>query len=87
MPASIGEGKRLKNQLYRLGIFRESGHEHLSGSVVVPIFETGLDGEQTGKVCQMYGRKITDGLRKGTPDHLYLSGELRGVFGGVTKFL
>jgi DNA primase len=83
VPGTTGEGKRLKNQLYRLGIFRESGHEHLSGSVVVPIFETGLDGEQTGKVCQMYGRKITDGLRKGTPDHLYLSGELRGVFNGA----
>lgn len=29
---------------------------------------------------QMYGRKITAGLRKGTPSHLYLPGPRRGVW-------
>ena len=53
---------------------RETGHEHLSGSVVFPIMD--LDGQPV----QLYGRKITEGLRKGTPEHLYLEGPLRGVW-------
>ena len=44
VPSTTAEGKKLKAQLQRLGILRESGHEHLTGSVVVPIFETGPDG-------------------------------------------
>lgn len=74
VPATTPEGRKLKAQLQRLGILRASGHEHLSGSVVVPIFD------EHGNPVQMYGRKITEYLRKGTPDHLYLTGELRGVF-------
>ena len=33
-----------------------------------------------GEVVEMYGRKITANLRAGTPDHLYLPGEHRGVW-------
>ncbi len=29
---------------------------------------------------EMYGRKITPNLREGTPNHLYLPGEHRGVW-------
>ncbi len=55
-------GADLRGRLQRLGILRaESGHEHMNGSVVFPIFS--LDGEVLG----MYGRKITPGLREGTP--------------------
>src|SRR5205085_8465221 len=39
-----------------------------------PIFD-----EQGGMV-EMYGRKITDKLRPGTPKHLYLPGPHRGVW-------
>ena len=53
---------------------KESGHEHFNGSVVFPI----VNG--TGHVAEIYGRKITKGLRKGTPDHLYLPGAHRGIF-------
>src|SRR5271157_5867300 len=67
-------GAELRGRLQRLGIFRESGHEHFNGSVVIPIFN--LNGE----VVQMYGRKITPGLRDGTPLHLYLPGPHRGVW-------
>lgn len=74
VPATTAEGKKLKAQLQRLGILRESGHEHLTGSVVFPIFGP------TGEVAQMYGRKITAGLREGTPLHLYLPGEHRAVW-------
>jgi len=80
VPATTAEGKKLKAQLQRLGILRGSGHEHLNGSVVVPIFESGPDGQLAGNVVQMYGRKLTPNLRPGTPDHLYLPGEHRAVW-------
>ena len=67
-------GADIRGRLQRLGVYRESGHEHFNGSVVIPIF----DG--TGAVVEMYGRKITPNLREGTPDHLYLPGEHRGVW-------
>jgi DNA primase len=50
------------------------GHEHFNGSVVIPIFSL------AGDVLGMYGRKITPGLREGTPLHLYLPGPHRGVW-------
>lgn len=67
-------GAELRGRLQRLGILRESGHEHFNGSVVFPIFD--LEGNVTG----MYGRKITRGLREGTPLHLYLPGPHKGVW-------
>jgi DNA primase catalytic core len=67
-------GAELRGQLQKLGILRESGHEHFNGAVVIPIFD--LDGQVTG----MYGRKITHGLRPGTPLHLYLPGPHHGVW-------
>jgi len=67
-------GAEQRGRLIQLGIYRESGHEHFSGSLVIPIFN--LQGE----VVQMYGRKLRDDLRQGTPDHLYLPGPMRGVW-------
>jgi DNA primase catalytic core len=67
-------GAEIRGRLQRLGILRESGHEHFAGSVVIPVFD--LDGNVTG----MYGRKITPNLREGTPLHLYLPGPHRGVW-------
>lgn len=67
-------GADVRGQLQRLGVLRESGHEHLRGSLVVPI----RDG--AGRIVNLYGRKIRDNLRRGTPDHLYLPGPHRGVF-------
>jgi DNA primase catalytic core len=57
-------GAEVRGQLQRLGVLRESGHEHLRGSLVVPI----RDG--TGRIVNLYGRKIRDNLRVGTPDHV-----------------
>jgi DNA primase len=57
-----------------VGILRASGHEHLTGSLVVPVIA------EDGRVTEMYGRKITRNLRPGTPDHLYLAGPHRGVW-------
>ena len=67
-------GAELRGRLQRLGILRESGHEHFTGSVVIPV----IDPE--GNVTEIYGRKITAGLREGTPLHTYLPGPHRGVW-------
>jgi len=67
-------GAEIRGRLQALGVLRESGHEHLRGSLVVPIFDA------HGRVANLYGRKIRDDLRPGTPDHLYLPGPHRGVF-------
>jgi hypothetical protein len=69
------EGAALRVRLERLGVFRaSSGHEHFCGSLVIPVFD------DAGAVAEMYGRKITEGLRAGTPLHLYLPGPHRGVW-------
>src|ERR1019366_519193 len=67
-------GAVLRGRLEELGIYRESGHEHFNGSLVIPIINP------AGDVMGMYGRKITPNLREGTPLHLYLKGEHRGVW-------
>jgi DNA primase len=67
-------GAELRGRLTTLGVFRASGHEHLAGSLVVPVFD------EHGAVSELYGRKIRDDLRPGTPAHLYLPGPHRGVF-------
>ena len=51
---------------------RESGHEHFTGSIVIPVIAA------SGEVTEVYGRKINDNLREGTPLHLYLPGPHRG---------
>ncbi len=68
------EGAAQRGQLQRLGLIRPSGHEHFTGSVVVPIVDA------QGQVVELYGRKINDHLRPGTPLHLYLPGPHKGVW-------
>lgn len=67
-------GAEMRGRLQKLGVLRESGHERFNGSLVIPIVNT------SGEVAQMYGRKILDQPRPGTPMHLYLPGPQRGVF-------
>ena len=70
-------GADIRAQLMRVGLYRESGHEHFNGSLVVPVFD------EAGNVVEVYGRKLLDNLRAGTPKHLYLptrEGRGRGVF-------
>ncbi len=68
-------GAELRGQLQRLGLIRESGHEHFNGSLVIPVID------EHGLVTEVYGRKVTPNLRKGTPLHLYLPGPHRSVGG------
>jgi len=66
-------GADIRGRLQRLGVLRVSGHEHFTGSVVVPVINDGI-------VREIYGRKIRDDLRAGTPAHLYLPGPHAGVW-------
>jgi DNA primase len=67
-------GGEIRGRLQKLGILRESGHEHMNGSVVIPLFD------EEGNVVGMYGRKITPGLVARVPLHMYLPGPHRGIF-------
>ncbi|MGH8846676.1 MAG: CHC2 zinc finger domain-containing protein [Polaromonas sp.] len=70
-------GADIRGRLERLGVYRASGHEHLAGSLVIPVLD------EAGGVRELYGRKITAKLRPGTPLHLYLPTHTergRGVF-------
>ncbi len=67
-------GAEIRGRLAGLGLYRESGHEHFNGSLVIPVMD------EAGAVVQVYGRKLLDNLRKGTPLHLYLPGPMRGVW-------
>jgi DNA primase catalytic core len=74
LPDKNRKAGAVRGRLQKLGIIRDSGHEHMNGSVVFPILN--LEGD----VLSMYGRKITPNLREGTPLHLYLPGPHRGVW-------
>lgn len=73
-PKTNKEGKRIRERLAEIGLYRKSGHEHFNGSIVVPITDP------CGNIVEMYGRKITAKLKKGLAHHLYLPGPHRGVF-------
>jgi DNA primase catalytic core len=75
LPATqLKAGAEIRGRLQKVGILRDSGHEHFNGSLVVPIFDA------VGQVVEVYGRKLLDNLRTGTPLHLYLPGPHRGVW-------
>ena len=64
------EGERLRSRLIQLGLWRESGHEHFNGCIVVP-----LRGAN-GNAVSFYGRRA----QRGGLQHLYLPGPHRGLF-------
>jgi DNA primase len=66
------EGAALRARLQKLGILRDTGHEHLRGRVVFPVVA------ETGEIGTVYGRAIDDGGKH--ERHLFLPGPLRGVF-------
>src|SRR5277367_1124833 len=67
-------GHEIRSRLQKLGLLRESGHEHFNGSIVIPVLSP------SGEITEVYGRKTNDTLREGTPYHLYLPGPHRGVW-------
>ncbi len=69
-------GKQIRTRLQQIGLYRDTGHEHLNGCVVFPI--TAADGSQ--RIVDIYGRKTGLLLRSGTPLDMHLSEERRGVW-------
>jgi len=68
-------GAEMREQLKRIGLYRrETGREHFNGSIVFPVMD------ENGVIGEVYGRKLLDNLRKGTPKHTYLPDEHLGVF-------
>ena len=68
------EGAAMRARLAKLGLMRESGHEHFNGCLVIPVLD------EADHVVEVYGRKIRDDLRDGTAYHLYLPGPHHGVW-------
>ena len=62
-------GEALRFRLTQLGLWRESGHEHFNGCVVVPLHD------EAGHVVSFYGRRA----QKGDLKHLYPPGPHRGL--------
>ncbi len=64
------EGERLRSRLTQLGLWRESGHEHFNGCIVVPLHD------ETIRSVSLYGRRA----QKVEMKHLYPPGPHRGLF-------
>jgi len=70
-------GSRIRERLQRVGILRDSGHEHFNGSLVIPILD------EAGNVIEMYGRRIVRPASTRAAKHLYLPEQCRGASRGV----
>ena len=70
--ANRKEGATIRERLQRLGILRDTGHEHMRGRLVFPV----IAGD--GQVGTVYGRAIDDGGKHDR--HLFLPGPQRGIF-------
>ena len=70
-------GTEIRDRLKRVGICRETGHEHFRGCVVVPVLD------ERGRVAEIYGRRVE--RARSAPAHLYLPGPHRGVW-NLTAF-
>ena len=87
------EGEAIRTRLQALGVYRPNGREHFNGCIVLPIFlprrrpagtETGAAAggacpEQSRRVGEMYGRRITK-PEPGGPKHLFLPGPHEGIW-------
>jgi DNA primase len=68
--ANRKEGEQLRSRLTRLGLWRETGHEHFNGCVVIPLHN------EAGQVVSLYGRRTNIGALR----HLYPPGPHQGLF-------
>jgi DNA primase catalytic core len=70
--ANRKEGALVRERLQRLGVLRDTGHEHLRGRIVFPVIA------ENGEIGTVYGRAIDDGGKH--ERHLFLPGPQRGIF-------
>jgi len=68
-------GTTLRDGLERVGILRETGHEHMRGCITFPLMNA------TGQIVQIYGRRLDNG-GKSKQRHFYLPSPLSGIFNG-----
>lgn len=69
------EGQKQREQLQRLGLLRDSGHEHFNGCLTIPILD------ERGQVMNVYGRRVKKIKHPDQhPPHYYLPGPHRGIF-------
>jgi DNA primase catalytic core len=66
------EGAAIRERLTRLGVLRQTGHEHLRGCVTFPVIA------ESGEIGTVYGRAIDAPTKDAR--HLFLPGPQRGVF-------
>jgi DNA primase len=64
----------VRDRLQRLGVLRESGHEHFRGCVTFPIVDA------DGKVVQVFGRTVGDDARWAAGSRRWLPSPRRGVW-------
>jgi DNA primase catalytic core len=68
-------GEALRSRLTQLGLWRDSGHEHFNGCIVVPLLD------EQGHVVSFYGRRASrPAATRGELRHLYPPGPHRGLF-------
>lgn len=67
------EGESIRKKLVSIGVYRDTGREHLNGCLTVPIKD--LQGE----ITQIYGRRLDPKAKKHLR-HLYLAKPLAGIF-------
>jgi len=70
----VQTGKAIRAKLQGVGLLRKTGHEHFNGSLVVPIYDL------NGQVVDVYGKKLLNGLRKGTALELNLNPDVMGIW-------
>ncbi len=68
------DGAAIREQLQKIGIYRDTGREHFAGSIVFPVFD------ENGDVTEIYGRKTCHNLTTGLSYHMYLPGPHKGIF-------
>lgn len=73
-PKQVRAGAAIRGQLQRLGVYRESGHEHFYGCLTAPLLNAQCE------LVQMYGRRIGKVAASDAPRHMYMKGPHRGVF-------
>ncbi len=72
------QGAEIRARLETLGVYRNTGREHLNGCIVIPVRKVDPDGQQ-GNIVQLYGRR-TDPKAPKNLRHLYLARPLAGIF-------
>ncbi len=84
------DGAAIRQRLTKLGLYRESGHEHFNGCLVWPIpkqplpsvapqgAKDGSDAPWSHGIAEIYGRKV--GSQKSGIYHLYLPGPHSGIW-------